>query len=116
MTGMYVICTRTRRRDLSERRYAWEEHRVDNLWCHLREEHISGFLGERKLDRLGVLPPWAEDIRSVADDAEACFFFLDQTNREPVDEMVRRGLRLPVGRLSEMRLRIDRERYPASEI
>ena len=72
--GTYVICSRTRQQGLSERRYAWEEYRVDRLWRHLREEHDSGFPGDRKLDRVRVLPPRAEDIRSVADDAEACFF------------------------------------------
>ena len=44
------------------------------------------------------------------------FFFVDRMNREPVNDMALRGLGLPVGRLSERRLRIDSERHSASEV
>ncbi|MFT3687675.1 hypothetical protein [Paenirhodobacter sp.] len=114
MTGLYVIFSKRRQPHLSQRRCGYEEYPLDGAFGYVREEHNSRFLGRRQRDRVQISPEWIDDIRSVAADPEATFFFVENRNHENVADAIRRGVRLPIG--TGATLRIDAERRLAMDL
>ena len=110
LTGLYVICSRRRQAQLSKRRQGYGEHRVGDLHAYVRQEHNSRDLGRREGARIHLLPRFLEDVRSVASDRHATFFFLEWRNREPIEDAIGRGNGLPLSGRIEPWLLIDEER------
>lgn len=100
MTGLYVIVSRRGGAHLARRRSGYRQVAVDGTQAYVREEHNSGFLGTREGDRVRISAQWMADIRAVAEDPEASFFFVEMKGRETLAEAIRRGLSLPVGPVS----------------
>jgi hypothetical protein len=92
MTGLYVICSKRLQNQLSKRRCGYEEYTVGNTHAYIREEHNAHDLGRRADEHIQMLAQWIEDVRSVSDDSEASFFFMELKNRESTREAVQRGL------------------------
>lgn len=113
MTGLYVICSKTRHGQLSQRRAGYAEHRVHDVYFYVREEHNSAMLGRRQGERIQVLPQLVEDVRSAGADPMAACFFVEQKRRESREEALLRGLTLPLTSSAEMVLVVDGERRRA---
>lgn len=110
MTGLYVICSKTQQRQLSQRRAGYAEHLVGDVYFYVREDHNSATLGQRRGDRIQVLPQLVEDVRSVGSDPTSSCFFVEQKRRESREEALLRGLHLPLTHSAEMSLVVDGER------
>lgn len=113
MTGLYVISSKTRQGQLSQRRAGYAEHLVNGVYFYVREDHNSATLGQRRGERIQVLPQLVEDVRSVSADSTAACFFVEQKRRESREEALLRGLDLPLTGSAEMSLLVDGERRTA---
>jgi len=95
MSGLYVICSRLPQKHLSQRRHGYAEHRVGGTYAYVREEHNSPALGRRDNGRIRMLEQFMDDVKSVATDADATFFFVEMKARDTVEDAIGRALALP---------------------
>ena len=114
MTGLYAIVSRRRQEQLSRRRNGYQQYVLDGVYGYVREDHNSEFLGKRQGDHLQMSSQWLADVRAVADDPAATYFFVDAKNRESVCDAIRRGIALPVSHATTSSLLVDAERRLAA--
>jgi hypothetical protein len=114
VTGLYVICSSRPQAQLSKRRGGYREHPLEGLHVYAREAFSPDVLGQREKDIVRMLPQWIEDVRSVAQDPRASFFFVDMQHRESLTDAIRRGLALPLVARADPVVLVDRERRSAS--
>ena len=116
MSGLYAICSSEVQQQLSKRRNGYQEYVVGIFRAYVREEHNSRALGLRVNGRIQMLPKFLEDVRSVASDPKATFFFVEMRDGEAVEKSIERGLSLPLTRSAETLLGIDKERRTAADL
>lgn len=116
MTGLYVIFSKQKQEQLSKRRNGYQQYTLEGAFGYVREDHNTDFLGERQNDRIQMSSQWLADIKTVADDPDATFFFVDNRHREAVPDAIRRGLSLPISKTAGLTILIDVERRLAAEM
>ncbi len=98
---------------LVKRRLGYREYPLDSSFAYAHEVNGPDDLGVVKGDEVSLLPKLIEDVRSVSDDPDATFFYLEMQNRESVEDAIKRGLALPVSRHRQMFLHANKERRSA---